>query len=38
MNDKKRTRSAVKLPVVEAIGVGRVETIALSTLKDALGA
>jgi shikimate kinase/3-dehydroquinate synthase len=37
MNDKKRSLSAVKLPVVETIGVGRVEKVPLAKLRDALG-
>ncbi|MBX3208621.1 MAG: 3-dehydroquinate synthase [Labilithrix sp.] len=37
MSDKKRTRSAVKLPVVTARGEGRVERVELDTLRAALG-
>jgi shikimate kinase/3-dehydroquinate synthase len=36
MSDKKRTLSAVKLPVVTAIGEGRVERVELTTLRGAL--
>ena len=37
LNDKKRVRSAVKLPVVTAPGAGRVEVVELSALQSALG-
>lgn len=36
MTDKKRTRSAVKLPVVTNVGSGRVERVALAELRAAV--
>jgi shikimate kinase / 3-dehydroquinate synthase len=38
MSDKKRTRSAVKLPIVTRIGEGAVAPIEIETLRSALGA
>jgi hypothetical protein len=37
MADKKRTKSAVKLPIVTGRGIAHVERIELDALKDALG-